>query len=554
MISNDDIAEKLEKLGNLLEILGENSFKVAAYYKAARAIEGLEEEVSTLAAEKRLAEIPGAGDAIRSKIEEIVATGTCAKLTEVEGLVPAGVADMLRIRGLGPKKIIVIWKELGIESVGELLYACNENRLVQAKGFGEKTQDKVRQAIVFLHQNENLFHYASLRPVADAFLKQARKWTNGLVELTGDIRRKMPVLSSIDVLVEADALGAVSSQAQAAAEYQLESEDENKTVLRLAETAIRIVLNKAQGDFWKSLFESTGSEAHLAQVQVKGEAFASEEAVYASAGLPYIEPERREGIGEVEQARNGSMPRLIEWGDIRGSVHNHSTWSDGIHSLEQMARACIERGWEYLGICDHSKTAFYANGLKEDRVAAQHREIEQLNAKLAPFTIFKGIESDILPDGSLDYSDEVLASFDFIVASVHSQLSMTEEKANARLIRAIENPYTTILGHPTGRLLLMRAGYPIDHKKIIDACAANGVMIEINANPWRLDIDWQWVPYCLEKGVMLSVNPDAHKMEGFDDTRWGIEAGRKGGLTAERTLNCQPAAKVAALFAQKKGK
>jgi DNA polymerase (family 10) len=269
--------------------------------------------------------------------------------------------------------------------------------------------------------------------------------------------------------------------------------------------------------------------------------------------MSFVEPEMREGLYEIKMALRGEMPALITYTDLKGSLHNHSTWSDGVHTLEQMATYCRdELALEYLGICDHSKSAFYANGLYEQRVLAQHKEIDALNEKLGPFKIFKGIESDILNDGSLDYEEEVLKTFDFVVASVHSNLRMDEAKATVRLIKAIENPYTTILGHPTGRLLLSRKGYSIDYEKVIDACAANQVVIEINANPLRLDLDWRWHRYALEKGVLLSINPDAHRMETFRDMHYGVYVGRKGGLQTKSCLNAFNLSEITAYFSKVK--
>ena len=263
----------------------------------------------------------------------------------------------------------------------------------------------------------------------------------------------------------------------------------------------------------------------------------NEESVYSNLNIQYCEPELREGLFELEKAKNNQLPKLIELTDLKGILHNHSTYSDGMNTLEEMATYCKELGYEYLGICDHSQTAVYADGLKPETVLVQHQEIEKLNKKLFPFKIFKGIESDILGNGDLDYEEDILKSFDFIVASVHANLKMDEEKATTRLLKAIENPHTTILGHPTGRLLLGRPGYPINHKKIIDACAANKVVIELNAHPYRLDIDWRWIPYCLEKGVMISINPDAHQLKGYHDMRYGTFVARKGLLTKDNCLN-----------------
>ncbi|MDX5345654.1 MAG: PHP domain-containing protein, partial [Hymenobacteraceae bacterium] len=285
---------------------------------------------------------------------------------------------------------------------------------------------------------------------------------------------------------------------------------------------------------------------------VREQEFDSEEDIYKAAGMDYIEPEMREGTNELELAKAHKLPQLLELQDLKGILHNHSTYSDGANTLEQMALACRDLGYQYLGISDHSKTAAYAGGLREGDVLRQQKEIDELNKKLAPFKVFKGIESDILGDGSLDYDEDILKTFDFVVASIHSNLNMDEQKATERLLRAIENPYTTILGHPTGRLLLRREGYPINHKVIIDACAKNNVVIEINANPWRLDLDWRWVQYALEKGVMLSINPDAHVTSGYGDMRYGVLVGRKGGLTKEMTLNALGLEEIEEYFEKRK--
>ena len=274
----------------------------------------------------------------------------------------------------------------------------------------------------------------------------------------------------------------------------------------------------------------------------------SEEEIYSKLNLPFIEPELREGLFEIEKAKSGTLKKLIELSDLKGILHNHSTWSDGLNTIEEMANFCIQHHYEYFGIADHSKAAFYAKGLKEDQVLSQHVEIDKLNDKLFPFKIFKGTECDILNDGNLDYSDEILKTFDYVVVSIHSNLKMSEEKAMLRLLKAIENPYTSILGHPTGRLLLIREGYPIDHKKIIDACAANEVVIEINANPYRLDIDWRWIDYALNKNVILSINPDAHECDGLHDMYYGTLIARKGGLYKEMCLNAKSREEITAFF------
>lgn len=311
---------------------------------------------------------------------------------------------------------------------------------------------------------------------------------------------------------------------------------------------------------WKKL-AFTASKAHLssfvndtqtvAEVLSKKD-YDSEDAFFSKNQLQYIPTEMREGFGEVALARDNKITQLLEGSDLKGILHNHSTYSDGKHSLRQMAEHCRALGYEYLGISDHSRTAFYAGGLEIEKVMKQQIEIDELNREMAPFKIFKGIESDILADGSLDYPNEILGSFDFVVSSVHSILNMDVKRATERLLRAVTNPYTTILGHPTGRLLLRREGYPIDHKTIIDACAIHNVVIEINANPWRLDLDWRWVRYALDQGVKLSINPDAHEMDGYADMKYGVLVGRKGGLTKEMTLNALSGEEIGAYFAERK--
>jgi DNA polymerase (family 10) len=311
-------------------------------------------------------------------------------------------------------------------------------------------------------------------------------------------------------------------------------------------------------EFAWQLFKQTGIETHvekvLGRIGSDQQNFETETDIYAAAGMAYVYPEMREDRGEIALALENKLPVLIDYKDLTGALHNHSTWSDGLHTIETMANYCMGQGYQYLGMADHSKSAFYASGLSEEKVAMQHKEIAALNQKFAgKFKVFAGIESDILYDGNLDYEPEVLKSFDYVVASVHSVLKMNEEKAMSRLIKAIENPYTTILGHPTGRLLLMREGYPIDHHKIIDACAANGVIMELNANPYRLDIDWRYIDYALNKGVMISINPDAHEVEGFHDMFFGVEVARKGGLYKEMCFNAQSLDFISAHFAKKRG-
>lgn len=535
-MTTEAIASAIKLTAQLMELHGENPFKIKSLQNAAFKLDKTSIDLSG----KSLAELEaleGIGKSIAQKIHELQQTGSTRELDELLARTPAGVVEMISIKGIGPKKVAQLWKELGVESMGELLYACYENRLVDLKGFGTKTQEQVKKAIEFKMANAGNFHYATVEETAFnavAFLK--KQLGTELVSLTGSIRRKCEIISCVEIVAATDGdvdLSAFDNPHQVPVE----------------------VTTCAASEFYNCLFETSASPDHRKQIetlQLTVPANATDEAsIYAAWGMDYIEPELREGRGELLLAKEKKLPVLIEKSDLLGCLHNHSTWSDGMNTLKEMAVHCRDLGLQYFGICDHSQSAFYANGLKPERVLEQQAEIDKLNAELAPFKIFKGIESDILPSGQLDYEEDILRTFDFVVASVHSVLKMDKEKATARLITAIENPYTTILGHPTGRLLLSREGYPIDHAKVIDACAANGVVIELNAHPYRLDIDWRWIPYCMEKGVLISINPDAHEKDGLD-MYYGVCAARKGMLTAASCFNALPAAAVEKWFLNRK--
>jgi DNA polymerase (family 10) len=555
-MENKTIARTLRLLSQLMELHDENPFKIKSVANAAFKVDKLPYPIAS----KTLAEIEqvdGLGKSIAGKIWEIIESNSLLDLSELLNKTPPGIVEMMRIKGLGPKKILIIWKELGIENVGELYYACNENRLIEAKGFGLKTQEEIKKTIEFNMASNGRFLYAQVESFAEALLNQIKTEIKPEhVWLTGQYRRRSEIIDSLDLIVVKELDHTILQKLESwdidgleIHGNQIKFQTEQGVIVHL-----HFVNNNELG--WELILK-TGNQEHveilksmLKGVDIDGK---TESEIYELAGIPYIEPELREGDNEFKLVKSNSLPQLIEYSDLRGSLHNHSTWSDGVHTLEEMALFCKnELKLEYLGICDHSKSAFYANGLNETRISAQQREIDELNKKLSPFKIFKGIESDILYDGSLDYSDEVLGSFDFIVASVHSVLNMNELKATERLIKAIENPYTTILGHPTGRLLLSRSGYPIDHKKVIDACAANQVIIEINANPLRLDLDWRWHQYAISKGVMLSINPDAHRKEGFNDMKFGTLIARKGGLSKENCLNAMNFEQISIFFEQKK--
>ncbi len=554
-MDNKTIARTFKLYSQLMELHNANPFRTKAMASASFKIDKLPFSAAEASLEQ-LSSQPGIGNSTAEKIKQTLDTGTFDELDALLVKTPAGILDMLKIKGLGPKKIQVIWLDLQIETVGELYYACNENRLIEAKGFGLKTQEEIKRAIEFILANQGWFLYAKLLPVAEnIFSHLFYTFPSYTISYTGAFRRKCEILTHVEIICTAPVPELSAAIQNLNNEWNVEI-NENSISFQDENNCPFIIYSTATDHFASDLLLTTGSEEHLRllqQIQNPTPLGDSEEDIYRSLGLAYIEPELREGLNEIELAKENNLPKLITFDDLKGTLHNHSTYSDGVHTLAEMARYCKENlNMQYLGICDHSRTAVYASGLSVEQVEQQWTEVDLLNQKMAPFKIFKGIESDILSDGSLDYPDDILAQFDFVVASVHSNLKMDEERATARLLKAIENPYTTILGHPTGRLLLSRTGYPLDFKKIIDACAANNVVIEINANPLRLDLDWRWHRYALEKGVILSINPDAHRTEGLLDMHYGVFVGRKGGLTKEQCLNAFSLDEISQYFKSKK--
>ncbi len=564
-MTNKEYANQFQTLAKLMELNGENSYRIKSYSNAYRILRGVTEALDDMSLAE-VKQVKGIGDAIGQKVMELQKDGKMKLLEDYKATTPTGIIQLLGIKGLGIKKIKLLWEELEIQSPGELLYACNENRLVSLKGFGIKTQATIKKQLEYFFQSIDKFHFAKLEEEAENLVLDIQETLDTeLVSLTGKIRRLEPILEAIAILIGQHDIQAIFDENI----LVLDKHDGTTPVYhcKTPDQGIPVILCTSDADFFGyNLLRTTGTESfnkdlfetafdtpidwrHNNPQELKG---MDEQAIFAAAGLPFIAPEIRDVSKIIFKIKGGFVPELIQEQDIKGILHAHSTWSDGANTLEQMATYVQEQGYTYLGITDHSKSAFYANGLQVERVLAQMEEIDALNEKLAPFKIFKGIESDILYDGSLDYDHTILEKFDFVIASIHSTLRMDKDRATQRLITAIKNPYTTILGHPTGRILLSREGYPIDHKAVIDACAAHRVIIEINANPLRLDLDHTWIPYALEQGVKIAINPDAHSLEGVHDVHFGVLAARKGLLNKEMCVNSLSASDFEALISTKK--
>jgi DNA polymerase (family 10) len=540
-MDNDFIAGQFSLLSKVMDIHGENSFKSKSYSIASFNVEKIPDQLSDVDRDK-IFSYKGIGESIGKKIIEILDTGELSQLKELVYKTPAGVMEMLLIKGIGPKKISTIWKEMEIESLGELLYACNENRLMLYKGFGEKTQKNVQDAIEFYMKSKGSYLYAEAERSALAMDTKIKEAFPGYrSELTGELKRQLEIINIVEWITTIPIKELKEFFALLA--FTIESE-EHKNIGFKGSDGINFLFHITDDQlFFPTLVKTSASNEFKEFLNVPslspGAIMNSEEDVFKALNQPFIPAFLRE-----DPAIFNNPPALtfIQPSDIRGIIHCHSTWSDGNSTIEELAKACIESKIEYLVISDHSKSAFYANGLQEERIRGQQHQIDELNSKLAPFMIFKSIECDILNDGSLDYSDDILSTFDLVIASVHSNLKMTEQKAMARLLKATQNPFTTILGHMTGRLLLSRNGYPVDHQAIIESCAANNVVIELNAHPRRLDMDWRWIRYAVDKGVMISIDPDAHYIHGFDDIRYGVLSAQKAGLTKENNLSSFPLA------------
>lgn len=535
-MTNLEIAVYFHRLSKIMELHDENPFKIRSYRNAYQQLKRLEEPLTEMTPDK-ISEIQGVGKKIADKIQELKDTGELTTYLKYADKTPKGIVELLTLKGFGPKKIKHVWKELGVESAGELLQACNENRLLDIKGFGLKTQNELKSQLEYILNSAGQYKYAKVVGVATQLVKAMQEaHPDFTFQLSGELRRKMPLVQRIDIVTDCDQLN----------DDLFPKDDQG----RPSYSGFPVEIHNCETDnLISTLIQTSSSEAFIDSIDDLvewDEPFDDEAAFFDHNDMPYIHSELREEAFVEDQ----DYPMdLVEEKDVKGIVHCHTTYSDGAQTLEAMVQHALSLGYEYIVVTDHSKSAFYANGLKVDMVYRQWDEIDNLQEKYPKIKIIKGIESDILNDGRLDYEDSVLAGFDVIIASIHSNLKMDEKKATQRLITAIQNPYTHILGHPTGRLLLSRKGYPINYAEVIDACAEHKVSIEMNSNPARLDMDWSWIPYAIERGVKISINPDAHSKAEMDYVRYGVAAARKGGLTAENCLNSLDAEAFLSQFA-----
>ena len=587
------IAAMLDDIATLLTLKeGSNPFEVRAYEKAAQAVNGLDGDIEQLTRAGKLKGVPGLGATIIKRIEEVVESGHIAFFDELRDSTPQVKLDMLRIQGVGPKKINAIYDNLHVNSIAELEQACREDKVAHLPGFGKKTQDNILQGIAFLTQHAGRYLY----PVAEQEAERIRAALATLpsivrLRVAGSLRRRRETIGDIDVVTSvADDAG--DEERRAIMDF-FTSQPSVQAITGKGETKSSVVLQSGinmdlrvvkDSQFPYTLHHFTGSKEHHIPLRRRAQSMGmtindyglfkenkesatmngaatsglelipcqNEADMYAALGLAYIEPELREDMGEIEAAagRAGqALPLLVEERDLRGVLHVHSTWSDGKNTIREMAEACVARGLTYLGMADHSKFAAYASGLSEDALRRQGEEIDRLNEEFAGrLRILKGSECDILKDGSLDYADDVLAGLDFVVASIHSNFNLPAEEQTRRMLRAIANPYVSIIGHPTGRVLLEREGYALDMDAVIDAAVEHGVCIEINASPSRMDMDWRLVKRARDKGMKIPINPDAHVVSGLDDMRYGIGSARKGWLRASDVLNTMSVEDLLAFF------
>jgi DNA polymerase (family 10) len=561
MMEKNDIASVLDEIATFMELTGENPFKIRAYSAGARILENMTEDLGALIDGGKLADIPGLGEALVDKITTLRRDGVLPFHQKLKASIPAGLLEVMQIPGLGPKKVRALWTLLAVEDLAKLKEVCESGAVAELKGFGAKTQDKILEGIKNRIAYGKRHRWYEAAAIAEPILAGLRALPQvSLAESAGSLRRARETVGDLDFLV-------ASSEPKPIMDWfvaypgvkEVTAHGETKSSVRF-ENGLQADLRVVPAEqFYFALHHFTGSKEHNVAMRhralgrglsmsewgfksVDDKTIApgakNEEEVFQALGLPWIPPELREGNGEIDAAEAGQLPKLVQLSDLRGVFHNHTTESDGDHTLDQMAAAAEAHGWDYLGISDHSKSSFQAGGLDEARLAKQLEDIAQLNAsKKYRVRVLSGSEVDILKDGTLDFSDDVLARLDFVVASVHNLFTLDREAQTARIIKAIENEHVDMVGHLTGRLLNRREPYDVDIAKVIDAAAANDTIIELNANPWRLDLDWRWWRRAAEKGVLCSINPDAHDIDQLAFAAHGVRIARKGWLTPEQVLN-----------------
>ncbi|GAB4298895.1 MAG: helix-hairpin-helix domain-containing protein [Ignavibacteriaceae bacterium] len=536
MIDKKEIINLLESMANLMEFSGENRFKIIAFKNAANTIRRLEPDLAALINEKQLDRIKGIGKGIQSVIYDYAENGKSLEYEELKNSIPEGIPELFEIRGLGAKKIRTLYDEIGVSNIGELEYACRENRLALLKGFGEKTQSNILDQI----EKRKIYSRFILISEADKRVKEIYHTLNKIkaiekAEVSGELRRGMEIISKLEFILLVNKIAEFTEQLNSAFEFSKQNDVINlKTDWSIP---VRLYLCNSAEDFIKKQFEITGSQEFIEKLPpLKLNKFSSEEEIFSHLKFPYIIPEMREvNWFEIKNQKIKKNSDLDE-NKFKGLLHFHTTYSDGRNTLRQMIDTAGDKKFLYAVVCDHSQSAFYANGLKEEDVLRQMAEVKKIN-EVNKIKVYQGIESDILPEGMLDYPDDFLENFDMVVASVHSGFSLSKDEMTARIIKAVENPLTDILAHPSGRLLLSRDPYEFDVKKVIDACAANDVSIEINSNPRRLDLDWRWIYYAREKGCTFAINPDAHSVEDIGYIKFGVKVARKGGMQSSEVVN-----------------
>ena len=570
----EKIVTILNQIALILEIKGENAFKIRAYKNGSEVIENYGDDIIQVTKDGKLGELKGIGKALASKIEEIVETGKLTYLDELKLEFPDTFFDLFEISNLGPKKIKKLYDNLQIDSIDKLEASCKNNEISKISGFGKKSVEAILESISFRKSNSKFFRTGDIAPIAESILEFLRQLPQtSQAEIAGSYRRGKEIVHDIDFIVATKLPVEIINEFTEMPEVaQVISKGKTKSSVRLnngLQCDLRAVKNS---EFPFALNYFTGSKAHnvkMRSLAIKNgyslneyalnsktktneDVINDESDLYKALGLSFIHPALREDQGEVEAAKDASLPNLIQIENLKGTFHNHTTASDGKNSLSEMAEAATDLGLQYLGISDHSKSSVQANGLSDEELLQQVKEIKDFNDRNNnELTIFSGVECDILKDGSLDYNESVLSQLDYCIASVHSSFSLTENEMTKRVIKAIESPHVTMIGHLTGRLLLLRKPYDINVSKIIDACAKNNTIIEINANPRRLDMDWRWWKKAKDKGVKCSINPDAHKIEHFQYLHFGVNIAQKGWLESSDVVNCLPVDEIKKLLKQK---